>query len=116
MRVEADDLEVDVDGAEERRVLKARVIRAQAKAAREEKTNAVNAAGGLLWGAIFVGAQYTVKEEVVPASTALGAIATLSVLIGVLSATGILGNWRGEDIEWREAQARRRAEERDELR
>ena len=97
--------------AEEVRLLGARAEKAELaakKAEKERRTSLINVAGGLLWGGAVVGGQYCVKEGIVPAE---GALAALALGFPLLSWTGLLGNWRGEDVEWRAQRKRERERE-----
>lgn len=134
----------------ERDLLSTRASRAGAaerKAERQERAERVQTAGGILFGAAMLGAQWSVKEGLVPAELALGAplgctwwlsrrlhkqllgmrshasaspsqmhthttacAGVLALGAPLLSALGFLGNWRGEDVEWRAEQKRMREE------
>ena len=85
---------------------------AQQREQRQVQKERMDLLGGLAMGAALLGAHWAAKQEVASAEVALGAFAGLSAVVGVLGATGVLGNWRGEDVEFRAEQQRRRDEER----
>lgn len=92
----------------EQELLKARTDAEYLKK-RKAKYASIQNIGGVLWAIAILGVQYSVKEGLVPSEAAL---ATLALSGPILAATGLLGNWRGEDIEWREEQQRRKEEDR----
>jgi len=87
-----------------------RLAAAEERGKRNRRKDFVDAVGGLSMGAALLGANWAVKEQWLTAEAALGSIAGLSVLAGALGASEVLGNWRGEDVEWRAEQKRRRRE------
>ena len=114
MREEEDSLTGDFDlddsdtWAAETELLRARTAKSEAgaiKAARKEKYPLTGTAlyGGVLFAAAVLGAQYAVKEGLVPAELSLAALALTGP---VLAASGSLANWRGEDIEESAGQKR----------
>ena len=110
MREEEDSLTGDFDlddsdtwaaETELLRVRQGRAAKSEAgaiKEARKEKYPLTGTAlyGGVLFAAAVLGAQYAVKEGLVPAELSLVALALTGP---VLAASGSLANWRGEDIE-----------------
>lgn len=92
-------------------LLKERAKRTAAAEDRGERTkrkDVIDALGGLSFGATMLGANWAVKEELLSADTALASLAGLALLAGALGAGELLGNWRGEDVEWRAEQKRLR--------
>jgi proline iminopeptidase len=106
MREEEDSLTGDFDlddsdtWAAETELLRARTAKSEAEAikeARKEKYPLTGTAlyGGVLFAAAVLGAQYAVKEGLVPAELSLVALALTGP---ALAASGSLANWRGEDV------------------
>lgn len=114
MREDEDTLtgELDLDDSDtwaaETELLRTRTAKSEAgaiKEARKEKYPYTGIAlyGGVLWAVAVLGAQYAVKEGLVPAGLSLAALALTGP---VLVASGSMGNWRGEDIELKAGQKR----------
>ena len=61
-----------------------RMAAAEARGKRNKRKDLIDAAGGLSFGATMLGANWAVKEQLLSAESALGGIAGLALLAGVL--------------------------------